>query len=544
MTLAALSQALNVVLFCVLCRAQQSPFFDTPKFADAEHRTDMCKRARLLFADEIELPDALQGLDLSVVLTNYKDPGSTPFFTLVDGVIDENNPGLFALLMDEMAERAGFSWRDTYGVVDPIDAEVDGNRTWTDLLEWEVHTYDISMGKWDHSSDRMKREISFPEGWYDASTIVVESITDQFEDKSLNYWSFLLPFTWGVWLLIILTVIGTGLMYYFLEKLNSAADERDLEHQAGAAVFYSAITMTGHYEFRPQTHAARLLTFSLTLFALIVVAVYTANLVSFLVIRRTPVFEIESVKQAVLLRAPICVESKVQTDEYLTTTYPDAILVRKATPSDVFGALQNDECQIAAVPVSLFDVYQRNLDVNEDCSLSWQGRTEKIVPSGIATAVDTGILCSSLISYVLDFHLTQMKADGFLDRLWEEHLQKITDHDCDSSSSLATAAGGSGVGDASAEDETYSLSASELAGVFIIHVILATLAILMAIWSFWRTDKCRGPAEMSDEDLREERVAKPKGSLQDFEGSSDTDVTGSVTELRNGGHSDKEEGEC
>jgi hypothetical protein len=109
-----------------------------------------------------------------VVLTNYESPSSQPFFTLVDGKIEENSPGTFSILMDEIAQRAGFSWRNSYGVVLPIDSEVDGNLTWSDLLEWEVNVYDISAGKWDRNVDRMKQEISFPEGWFEASTIIVE----------------------------------------------------------------------------------------------------------------------------------------------------------------------------------------------------------------------------------------------------------------------------------------------------------------------------------------------------------------------------------
>jgi hypothetical protein len=38
-------------------------------------------------------------------------------------------------------------------------------------LEWEVETYDIAMGKWDRTGDRLHNQISFPEPWYDASTL-------------------------------------------------------------------------------------------------------------------------------------------------------------------------------------------------------------------------------------------------------------------------------------------------------------------------------------------------------------------------------------
>lgn len=242
--------------------AQQAPFYKTPKFSTQEsHRTNLCERQQLLFAGNISLSQALKGLELSVVLTNYTSPGSKPFFTLnEDGVIDPENPGLFAIILDELAERAEFSWRNSYGVVLPIDYETDGNKTWSDLLEWEVDMYDISAGKWDRSVQRLQSEIAFPEGWFDSSMILITN--DNGEDSSkeqLNFWSFLLPFQWTVWLLLCLTVICTGVCYWFLERLDTSSDTRELEEHPGDAVFYTAITFTGHFEFQPQSSAAMIL---------------------------------------------------------------------------------------------------------------------------------------------------------------------------------------------------------------------------------------------------------------------------------------------
>jgi hypothetical protein len=425
---AARSVVVAVLLLASLCHGQQAPFFSTTKFANVTHRTDVCERQRSLFRNEIQLPRSLEGLQLSVVLTNYTSNSSQPFFTLIDGIIDPDSTYTFAVLIDEIARRAGFSWRDSFGVVLPIDEEVDGNKTWSDLLEWEVNAYDISAGKWDRNPDRMKREISFPEGWFEASTIIVEATDLTATTKTLNVWSFLLPFQWGVWVLIVVTATATGLMYFLLERMNEDADERHLENEPGAAVFYSFITLTGHYEFRPQTTAARILSFSLTLFALIIVAAYTANLVSFLVVRNTEVFKIASVEEAMLLDAPICVQDAVAIDEYLQKKYPNANLVRYPGTKEMMLGLKNKECVIAAIEVANYDVLKRDAEVNGDCTLKWQGRVEQIVPSGIATLVDTGVLCTSLISYVLDYHLTEMRADGFIDQMWEDHLERVATH--------------------------------------------------------------------------------------------------------------------
>lgn len=522
----AACSVVTVLLSCSHCLAQQAPLFNTSKFDNVTHRTNVCERQRALFRDEIQLPRALEGLNLSVVLTNYQSPSSQPFFTLVDGKIDENSPGTFSILMDEIARRAGFSWRNSYGVVLPIDSEEDGNRTWSDLLEWEVNVYDISAGKWDRIVDRIRREISFPEGWFEASTIIVESIENNSSKQQLNFWSFLLPFKWGVWLLIVITVICTGLMYFLLERMNEDADELHLENKPGAAIFYSFITMTGHYEFRPQTTAARLLTFSLTFFALIIVAAYTANLVSFLVVRNTEAFKIQSIEEAVLLGAPICVQEAVAIDEYLSEKYPNAKLVRYESTAEMFMGLKKRQCQIAAVEMSNYDIFSRDAEVNGDCTLKWHGRVENIIPSGIATTIDTGILCTSLISYVVDFHLTEMRGDGFVDQMWKDHLTRISTQSCVDNGVKASG------GDDSSQDDTYSLSIKELAGIFIIHVALTGLSVLVALPNWYRSRKRRGTqADAGDsEESKVESGGPPSGDVSSTSLDLDASESASLVE--------------
>jgi hypothetical protein len=115
--------------------AQQAPFFATKKFdTSALHHTDLCERHRKIFSDDIKLEDSLRGLNLSVVLTDYTNPIDQGFFALNEnGVIDPTDVPLFAKILDELGRRAGFSWRNSFGVVKPIDALEDGNRTWSDL---------------------------------------------------------------------------------------------------------------------------------------------------------------------------------------------------------------------------------------------------------------------------------------------------------------------------------------------------------------------------------------------------------------------------
>ena len=149
--------------------------------------------------------DALIGLELTVAMTNYKGvPNEEYFFELGDdGKIKEKDPGLFVVILDELARRAGFQWRNSFVAIPPLDSSIDGNKTWTDLLLWEAEHFDIAADYWGRSTQRMALGISFPRGWYDGSVILSWSTANKgSSDDDNNLWSFLRPFDWSVWLAV------------------------------------------------------------------------------------------------------------------------------------------------------------------------------------------------------------------------------------------------------------------------------------------------------------------------------------------------------
>ena len=115
--------------------AQEAPFFATKKFeTTSSHRTDLCERHQQIYSKAIDFEDALRGLNLSVVLTDYTDPIDKHYFALNGrGVIDPNEVPLFAKILDELGRRAGFSWRNSFGVVTTIDSLEEGSRDYSDL---------------------------------------------------------------------------------------------------------------------------------------------------------------------------------------------------------------------------------------------------------------------------------------------------------------------------------------------------------------------------------------------------------------------------
>ena len=108
--------------------------------------------------------------------------------------------GIVAEIMDELSARAGFTWRDSFGIYDvPAGGE---NETWTDLLIWSIDNYDLTVDWWAKSIDRMNLGVAFLKEWYDSSIIMI-SKTDPaaelgIDNTTVSLGNWLEPFTWNV----------------------------------------------------------------------------------------------------------------------------------------------------------------------------------------------------------------------------------------------------------------------------------------------------------------------------------------------------------
>lgn len=467
-----------LLLLALVAQGQEAPMLNAlPRFVHLDnitYRTNVCDRQELLLNSDLELRDALQGLNLSVAITNYKVPNEDKFFTLSkQNTIKTEDPGLFVVILDELARRAGFEWRNSFAAIDPVSTK-DGNKTWTDLLVWETDHFDIAADYWGRSTVRMGLGISFPKGWYDGSIILAQSNTASEDDFSI--WAFLLPFDVGVWLLIILAIFFTGLMYFLLERLDVLSDERELESKPNVSIFLASLTFTGHFLYRPATHPARLLSFSWTFWALIISSAYTANLASFLISRNEVEFSVSTLDEAFQAGTPVCVQRFSVMDDVISRKYPGMNLIRKETEGQVFEALRGSlfgspGCSVALTNYGTFQIYQGNKDVNYDCSLTTEKRVVQSLPSGFATKVDTADKCTSLVSYVLNLHMTEMIIDGFIDVAWENHMSKISSIDCFAREVAQ---------ESTSERKSFSLSLRNTAGIFLMHGILLIVALLVA----------------------------------------------------------------
>jgi hypothetical protein len=477
---------LFVIITCVV--GQESPTIFVDKFDLSQNfRTNVCEQQRQIWNGSLALPDALRGLNLNVVIANYqRGNAEDEFFTLVDGKIREGYPGLYAVILDEVSRRAGFQWRNSFGTFSPLDIQQDVNKTWTDILLWGIEVYDISVEAWGNSVARKAMGVSFPAGFYDSSAAFAELLQSDQTRKVVNLWAFLSPFRMDVWGWILGIFLITGLTFWCIENLLfDPDDEESLHGQPIACIYNAAMVFTGHFGIRCNNHASRILAFSWTFWTLIVVSGYTANLASYLVTKEVKVFRVNSVQEALKKNASICVQAGAVVDSVLSARYPQLNLIGKESEAEIFESLRlppnKGGCDAAAHQLNSVHVFLRDKAINHDCSIATEDKIAAKIPAGMATSVDTGrFRCTSLISAVLDYYLIQMTDDGFIEEAWYRHLNRIGTIQCDEDAKKKAEASSISF----AEDDEFSLSLWDVGGIFILHLMLSTVAVALALLSY------------------------------------------------------------
>lgn len=153
-------------------------------------------------------------------------------------------------------------------------------------------------------------------------------------------------------------------MYFILERLNVESDERELEQKPITAIFLASLTFTGHFQFCPNTNAARLLSFSWTFWALIITSAYTANMASFLVSRNGKEAPVATLEDALKRGTPVCIQRYSVMDEIVSKKYPDLNIVRKDAEQEIFDSLRkpwhggNGGCGAALTNLGTFELYE------------------------------------------------------------------------------------------------------------------------------------------------------------------------------------------
>ena len=512
-----------VVLAVTIVSAQESPnpdltipLFTYPSTATRTFRQDFCARSnQVQVLGNLTLGDAVRGLDIHVALMQGDfvkfDESNDDSTTLR---LDATFPGLVPRLLDELCTRAGCTWRNTYTAPSYADASLT-NRTFLELLSWSIEVYDLMAEWWMRSVERLQAGAVFNEPWYDATIIMVAPKPGE-ERDAFDPWGWLAPFDTAVWIMVVATVATSALVHWLLQYLNPHKDETTaVKLDPFEATWLFATAFAGQFEFDPQTAPARLFTFSIAFWALLMTSAYTANLASFLVIRNTPDVRIESLDQAIALQQRLCIWRSSGTDVAVTNTYPAYATSEYVHRSDstlgLFQDLRDGKCDIAVTEVSTWDVFSTDERVNGDCGLSWIGRPFQSIPASFAVKGDAGTFCTSLLRDVFNLYLHDMQSDGTIDALWKEHIDYQATVTCSAAGATdaatdsnrrrqleweshqnndkkrhlkSTVSGSAAEASAVSEGddpETTKLTLTNMGGVFMLHGILTGLSVLCAM---------------------------------------------------------------
>ena len=385
-------------------------------------RQDVCDRYDAVRGGTLSMRDALRGLSLRPVLR----VGKYFHYDNVTG-IDAEDPGFMATLLDELARRAGFTWRQSFGVTYGLQ---NRSMTFTDLLVWTVENYDLSVNWWDQSLERLERGVTFLRPWFDGSLILIEKQQPDTVDKdTVKFLNWLRPFTPNVWWVTIFTILTSALTYQWIENLGGQRNNRNYWQWFSDNVYLSAINFPQNYEFQPQTTAGRIFGVSISIWALVMTATYTANLASLLVDKKQATIRVESMDDVRALGIPICTYANTGMDAYIKQRYPNAKRIPLPSEVETYSALHEGRCALTVAYYQNWLGYAMNKTYNPYCDLEWVGRTIQTIQSGFA--VSASHYCSSLIRDVLNIYIEELISSEYLEELWQSEYEKTQDINCD-----------------------------------------------------------------------------------------------------------------
>jgi len=453
------------LLLLTSCRAQ--PSVVEPFDPNVNLRQSVCDRQDLFHNRNITLRHALEGLQLNVML------GVDNRFVMTTSgenvsQIPVSGGGLIPELLDELAIRGRFDWRSSYTLL-AAPIFIPENTTFLDLIQWSVKRFDLSAAYWDKTADAAASGVTFPEGWYDSTLILVGPEAD--EDTTLDTWGFLKPFDREVWICIGATLFLSGLVYKALDYFDPDSEQSNIDVNPSETIYSAGLSFMGEINFQPSTSATRIFAFSLAFFCLLVTSAYTANLASFLVLRNTPSIRIETVNDAVRLDFRICVERGTTVELDLSNSFPDSRVVPQQGEKAVYEGVRDGLCDFALVAVSSFEEFSLNKDVNGECKLTRFGQAFKVREGGFATNSDSGTLCTSLVRDVIDLHLVEMRDEGWLKDAWQRHATRIGTIRCDLDA------------EDEVDEDTIQLTLAGMSGTFLVHIMFTGFAVLFVVFN-------------------------------------------------------------
>lgn len=214
---------------------------------------------------------------------------------------DKNAPkgwsGLNIELWDKMGAMLGF----TYEVHD-MGYALEGE-TWTDQLIRAIGNADLTGSYWSKTPARLNKTTML-QGHVDVSIVLVARVNTAAEARAGTWYksfiSFLDPFTYELWGVLMFVVLASGLVDWLVERM------RVKEARLTSSIYeYAAGFLWGGFEY-PLTRNSAVYQIIIGVIVLVVISSYTANLAAFMTVASGQTMSVTSMNGAVLDRKTLC----------------------------------------------------------------------------------------------------------------------------------------------------------------------------------------------------------------------------------------------
>ena len=330
------------------------------------------------------------------------------------------------------------------------------NQNYSKLIqELASGDYDVLMG--DVTVTSARRElVDFSLSIFDSS---LRLIMRRSTTSPVDLLSYLRPFSFSLWMVILVTTICTSFLIIIVERReNAALRDRSIASIGAMSFWYSLGNIMGYgVEFHVTTLAGRLLTAALYISSLILVASYTANLASNLTMSKTKyiINGIEDIQQGKLPHSRVGVRVGTSIEDFYVreVSWGSRNYYALRSHQELYERLSSGDIDAGLMDAGTAE-YMTN---NVFCDLTLVG------PSFEASTY--GIVFPRNWPYVRDFDINvlALRESGQLDALRKKWFQTKS---CDETVEIPNA-----------------MNVESMAGLFLTVGIIVLVALLTLVWN-------------------------------------------------------------
>jgi len=405
-----------------------------------------------------QVADQLEGLTIRFA---YPAP-SRPWHYIQD----DHWTGSVASFFQELESTAGF--RGVQQDVSNASLSLYGS-------PWDACVHDVRMGVLDFcvsvvmETDTRRQMASFSSPIMAGSMrlLAKKDVSDNRWDPANGYesvwFSFLKPFSVNLWILTLLMILLAGAIFRVVEDrmtklctcqvLHLGGDSANGMYEGFTAFFAGGDIGHGH----ATTKAGKTIRMAYAVFAMIMVATYTANLAQLLVVdaqTNSGIQSIDSCDPPTDLCQKVCV--LVQQLSLVRAQHPTLVVQQVTNSVDLLRGVANGDCDAAIVPEH--DAMARQDWQEEMCNSGLQ------LVGGAIFTVYVGLAARGDLVNALSFHTLTLVYQGKFAEYYDTFRYKLIDTCLDQERS---------------EEDDSELKVEDMAGFMLIFAIVTVVSLLV-----------------------------------------------------------------